>query len=133
MSNMYSEYQTEKTRFSLRNLQNRSDSIFNELQQAERNLATIRDRNTRVITSSGRLDEIKYMREVGLNFMYIELVKNREILKMTLLEDTPIIQIVDYPVLPLQSEKDLQFLDVYIWFFRILPCIILSSCEEVNK
>ena len=33
MSDMYSEYQTEKTRLSLNNLQNRSDSVFNELQQ----------------------------------------------------------------------------------------------------
>ena len=64
MSDMYSEYQTEKTRFSLNNLQDRSDSIFNELQQAEKKLARVKDRNTRVITSSGRLDEIKYMREV---------------------------------------------------------------------
>ena len=49
------------------------------------------------------------MREVQvLNTMYLELVKNLEILKMTLLEDTPIIQVVDYPILPLQSEKNLQ-------------------------
>ena len=33
MSDMYSEYQTEKTRLSLKNLQNRSDSVFYELQQ----------------------------------------------------------------------------------------------------
>ena len=55
MSDMYSEYQTEKTRFSLNNLQNRLDSVFNELQQSERNLASVQDRNTRVVTSSGRL------------------------------------------------------------------------------
>ena len=33
---MYSEYQTEKTRFSLNNLQNRSDSVFNDLQQSQK-------------------------------------------------------------------------------------------------
>ena len=61
--------------------------------------ARVKDRNTRVITSSGRLDEIKYMREVQvLNAMYLELVKNLEMLKMALLEDTPIIQVVDYPI-----------------------------------
>lgn len=106
MKDMYSEYQTEKTRFSLNNLQNRSDSVFNELQRAEINLAKVKDRNTRVTTSSGRLDEIKYMREVQvLNAMYLEIVKNLEILKIALLEDTPIIQIIDYPILPLESEK----------------------------
>ena len=116
MSDMYSEYQTEKTRFTLKNLQNRSDSVFNELQQAERNLAKVKDRNTRVITSSGRLDEIKYMREVKvLNAMYLELVKNLEILKMTLLEDTPIIQVVDYPILPLQSIKKITIFWMFIF------------------
>ena len=38
MSDMYSEYQTEKTRFSLKNLQNRSDSVFNELQQISKEI-----------------------------------------------------------------------------------------------
>ena len=89
MSDMYSEYQTEKTRLSLNNLQNRSDSVFYELQKKyERNLARVKDRNLKVVTSSGRLDEIKYMREVKVLNMYLELVKNLEILKMTLLEDT---------------------------------------------
>ena len=132
MSDMYSEHQTEKTRFSLRNLQNRSDSVFNKLQQAERNLATIRDKNTRVITSSGRLDEIMYMREVQvLNAMYLELVKNREILKMNLLEDTPFIQIVDYPVLPLQSEKRSTIFWMFI--FGFLGFFLVSFSVVVRK
>tara|TARA_Y100001954_G_scaffold190938_1_gene205176 strand:- start:4069 stop:5088 length:1020 start_codon:yes stop_codon:yes gene_type:complete len=132
MSNMYSEHQTEKTRFSLRNLQNRSDSVFNELQQAERNLATVRDKNTRVITSSGRLNEIKYVREVQvLNTMYLELIKNLEILKMTLLEDTPIIQVVDYPVLPLHSEKGSTIFWMFI--FGFLGFFLVSFSVVVRK
>lgn len=106
MSDMYSTYQTEKTRFSLENLQNRADSIFKELKDSERNLARVKDRNTRVINASGRLDEIQYLREVQvLNTMYLELVKNTELVKMNLLDETPIIQIVDRPTLPLSSIK----------------------------
>jgi len=102
MSDMYSTYQTEKTRFSLEKLQNRADSVFNELKDSERNLARVKDRNIRVINSSGRLDEIQYMREVQvLNTMYLELVKNTELLKVNLLEEIPFIQIVDIPTLPL--------------------------------
>ena len=142
MSDMYSEYQTEKTRLSLNNLQNRSDSVFYELQQAERNLARVKDRNLKVITSSGRLDEIKYMREVKvLNAMYLELVKNLEILKMTLLEDTPIIQVVDYPILPLQSVKKPTIFWVCIFgfigflvasFSFVLRKLINDALEEDN-
>ena len=132
MSDMYSEYQTEKTRLSLKNLQNRSDSIFYELQQAERNLARVKDRNTKVITSSGRLDEIKYMREVKvLNAMYLELVKNLEVLKMTLLEDTPIIQVVDYPILPLQSIKKPAIFWVFI--FGLVGFLVTSFYIIVRK
>ena len=118
MSDMYSEYRTEKTRYSLKNLQSRSDSVFSELKRSERNLAKARDRNIRVVTSSGRLDEIKYMREVQvLNTIYLELVKNLEIVKMTLLEKTPIIQVVDTPTLPLQSEKKPAIFWVFIFSF----------------
>ena len=99
MSDMYSEYRTEKTRFSLNNIKFRSDSVFSVLKRSERNLAKARDRNIRVVTSSGRLDEIKYMREVQvLNTIYLELIKNLELVKMTLLEETPIIQVVDFNI-----------------------------------
>ena len=40
-----------------------------------------------------------------LNAMYLEIVKNLEISKITLLNQTPIIQIIDKPILPLQIEK----------------------------
>tara|TARA_B100001540_G_C15814857_1_gene646611 strand:- start:468 stop:1478 length:1011 start_codon:yes stop_codon:yes gene_type:complete len=104
MSDMYSTYQTEKTRFSLEVLQNRADSVFKELKDSETKLARVKDRNIRVINSSGRLEEIQYMREVKvLNTMYLELVKNTELVKMNLLDETPIIQIIDTPKLPLLS------------------------------
>ena len=37
--------------------------------------------------------------------MYLEIVKNLEISKLTLLNQTPIIQIIDRPILPLKVEK----------------------------
>ena len=46
------------------------------------------------------------MREVEvLNTMYLEIIKNLEISKMTLLNKTPIINIIDKPILPLEEEK----------------------------
>ena len=104
ISEMYSVYQTEKTRISLNNLESRSDSIFAELKSSERRLARIKDKNTRVITSSGRLSEIQYMREVQvLNSIYIELRKNIELTNMKLVDEKPLIQVIDLPVLPLEE------------------------------
>ena len=132
MSDMYSTYQTEKTRFSLEVLQNRADSVFKELKDSETNLARVKDRNIRVINASGRLDEIQYMREVNvLNTMYLELVKNTELVKMNLLDDTPIIQIVDTPTLPLLNiNRSTLFWCVvfaFLGFFLVSFLIILRK------
>jgi len=51
------------------------------------------------------LKELQLLRDVEvLNTMYLEIVKNLEISKMTLLNQTPIIHIIDKPVLPLEEK-----------------------------
>ena len=40
-----------------------------------------------------------------LNAMYLEIVKNLELSKITLLNQTPIINIIDEPILPLDEDK----------------------------
>ena len=118
MSQMYSKYQTEKTRQSLKNLELRSDSIFRELKSSERSLARLKDRNLRVINSSGRLNEIQYMRDVQvLNAIYLELIKNTELVKMNLLNETPIIQLIDVPVLPLKHNSRSNLFWAFIFSF----------------
>ena len=142
ISQMYSHYKTEKTRNSLKNLELRSDSIFRELKNSERNFARVKDRNLRVINASGRLDEIQYMREVQvLNAIYLELIKNTELVKMNLLNETPIIQLIDVPVLPLKdiSRSNLfwAFVFSFLGFFMVSFLIIIrklirDTLEEDN-
>ena len=132
MSQMYSNYQTEKTRKSLESLVSRSDSVFRELKNSERNLARVKDRNLRVINASGRLDEIQYMREVQvLNAIYLELIKNTELVKMNLLDETPIIQLIDVPVLPLEhnnrSNLFWAFIFSFLGFFMVSFLIIVRK------
>lgn len=135
MSDMYSTYQTEKTRFSLEVLQNRADSVFKELKDSETKLARVKDRNIRVINSSGRLEEIQYMREVKvLNTMYLELVKNTELVKMNLLDETPIIQIIDTPKLPLLSiNRSTLFWCVVFAFFGLFLVSFLIILRKLVK
>ena len=72
------------------------------------------------------------MREVQvLNAMYLELVKNLEMLKMALLEDTPIIQVVDYPILPLQSVKKPTIF--WIFIFGLIGIFVMSFLVIVRK
>ncbi|MGY8951342.1 MAG: Wzz/FepE/Etk N-terminal domain-containing protein [Flavobacteriales bacterium] len=133
ISQMYSHYQTEKTKKSLKNLELRSDSIFRELKNSERNFARVKDRNLRVINASGRLDEIQYMREVQvLNAIYLELIKNTELVKMNLLNETPIIQLIDVPVLPLEYSNRSSKL-FWVFSFSFLGLFLVSSLIILRK
>ena len=106
MSKMYITHQTAQASKTLDFLTSRSDSIFLELEIAEEEFAKIKDINQRIVKASGRLRELQLMRRVEvLNTMYLEIIKNLELSKITLLNQTPIIQIIDKPILPLQSEK----------------------------
>ena len=107
MSEMYISHQTAQTNNTLDFLSSRSDSVFMELEIAEEEFAKVKDINHRIVKASGRLKELQLMRRVEvLNTMYLEIVKNLEISKLTLLNQTPIIQIIDKPILPLQVEEN---------------------------
>ncbi len=106
MSEMYIAHQTAQASKTLNFLRSRSDSVFIELEIAEEEFAKVKDINQRIVKASGRLKELQLMRSVEvLNTMYLEIVKNLEISKLTLLNQTPIIQIIDRPILPLKVEK----------------------------
>ena len=140
MSEMYIDYQTEKSRNTLNNLYNRSDSIFKDLKISERNFAKVKDNNMRVMTASGRLEELQYMREVEiLQAVYLELRKNIELSHMSVLNETPLIQIVDKPVLPLENINRstlfwiviFSFLGVFtVCFIIILRKLVRDALEE---
>ena len=103
---MYISYQTKQSTNTISFLQNRADSVFVELEKAEQEFARVKDINQRIIKASGRLKELQLMRNVEvLNTMYLELVKNIEVSKLTLLNQTPIIQVIDKPILPLEDTK----------------------------
>ena len=121
MSKMYISHQTKQSSNTIRFLQNRADSVFFELEKAEEDFARVKDINQRIIKASGRLKELRLMRNVEvLNTMYLELVKNLEVSKLTLLNQTPIIQVIDKPILPLKDTKISMGLTVIISFLLAL-------------
>ena len=106
VSKMYVTYKTAQSSNTLDFLQDRADSVFVELEIAEEEFAKVKDINQRIVKASGRLQELQLMRRVEvLNAMYLEIIKNLEISKITLLNETPIIQIIDKPILPLEEDK----------------------------
>ena len=106
MSKMYVKHQTAQAQHTLDFLQKRSDSVFTELKIAEEEFAKIKDINQRIIKLSGRLKELQLMRQVEvLSTMYLEITKNLELSKLTLLNNMPIINIIDKPTLPLKDDS----------------------------
>ena len=106
MIKMYIIHETSQANHTLDFYQDRADSVFAELEIAEQEFARVQDINRRIIKATGRLKELQLMRRVEvLNTMYLEIVKNLELSKITLLNQTPIINIIDKPVLPLEEEK----------------------------
>ena len=131
MSKLYVIYNTVQSRKTLDFIQNRADSVYLELQLAEEEYAKIQDINQRIVKASGRLKELQLMRTVQvLNTMYLELIKNLELSKLTLLKETPIIEVMDEPVLPLEDRKIKPLLLLGIFIFL---AILLSSIYVILR
>tara|TARA_B100000941_G_scaffold95764_1_gene66613 strand:- start:2062 stop:3099 length:1038 start_codon:yes stop_codon:yes gene_type:complete len=131
MGKFYIGYNTSQSRNTLEFIQNRADSVYLELKLAEEEYAKIKDINQRIVKASGRLKELQLMRTVQvLNTMYLELIKNLELSKLTLLKETPIIEVMDGPVLPLKDKK-IKPLVLYAIF--VFLAILFSSIYIVFR
>ncbi|MDP4267260.1 MAG: Wzz/FepE/Etk N-terminal domain-containing protein [Bacteroidota bacterium] len=106
VSDYFSEYKTKKARENVKIIQNRSDSVKRALSASEYELAVFKDRNQNLIKAESYLSQVRLARDVEiLNIMNTEIIKNLELAKMALLNKKPLIQIIDYPVLPLERKK----------------------------
>ena len=103
LESYYTKFQTAKSENSLELLSFRADSVLNELKIAEYKYASYKDANFGIQRAQGLLDEIRLKRNVEiLNVMYLEIVKNLEISKFTLINNKPLLNIIDRPNLPLK-------------------------------
>ena len=102
----YTIFETAKSKNTLDFLSLRADSVLLELKNAEYRYASYKDANFGVQRAKGLLEEIRLERDVEiLNIMYGEIVKNLEISKFTLLNNKPLLNIIDSPTLPLKVNK----------------------------
>ena len=108
MKKMYVAHKTAPLQITVDFLQARADSVLNELNLAQEELAKEIDMNLapqQNRRASAKLKELQLMRRVEmLDAMYFEIIKNLEFSRMTLQNKTPIINIIDRPILPLQVE-----------------------------
>ncbi len=125
----YKEKLNEKNRTNYNQMQYRKDSIAAALRVSEARYAKFQDTNKNLRSARALIEDIRLRRDVEvLNAIYIELVKQVEILNFTLTRETPYLISIDEPVYPLVGKKlDMVGEGIKYAIGGILLCILLLS------
>jgi len=108
VADFYVETKSKKARNNVAILQRQADSIRNELNLAITGVATSTDNtfNLNPALNVNRVPSTKKQIDVQANTAILtQLVANLEMAKVTLLRETPLIQLIDRPILPLKKVK----------------------------
>jgi uncharacterized protein involved in exopolysaccharide biosynthesis len=108
VSKFYVETKTKKSSTNVAILQHQTDSVRNQLNRAISGVAQSSDAipnlnaARQVLRSSGQQRQIDVQANTAI---LTELVKNLELSKLSLRKETPLIQVIDKPILPLPVQK----------------------------
>ena len=108
VSDFYIETKTKKAKYNYEILQKQTDSIRNELNMAINGVAEATDNtyNLNPALNVKRAASSKRQVDVQANTAILtQLVANLEMAKVTLRKETPLIQVIDKPILPLRKDK----------------------------
>jgi uncharacterized protein involved in exopolysaccharide biosynthesis len=105
VSEFYIQTKTKNIKINLDMMEMRADSVRKEYEQALMAQAEFIDQNKNLSKQSEMVEQQKIRTKVQLmGTTYAELVKNIEILKLELVQQTPLIQVIDSPIMPLEIE-----------------------------
>lgn len=108
VSDFYISTKTKKSVQNVAILQHQTDSVRQELNGAINSVASFIDATPNANPGRQILRTSSQRRQVDVQAnqaILTELVKNLELSKMSLRKETPLIQIIDQPILPLEKEK----------------------------
>ena len=108
VSNFYIDTKTKRSTQNIAVLQRLTDSVRNELNSAIKDVASTSDVNPNPNPALQILKVPSQHREVDVEAnttMLTELVKNLELSKIMLRKETPLIQVIDRPILPLEKSQ----------------------------
>jgi hypothetical protein len=126
----YVSTKTQRSRANVNNLQKQADSLVNLLDKKTYSLAVNQDLNQNPARKVALIDaEISTRDKTLLSTMYAEVIRNLEMAKMTLVQETPIIQIVDTPLLPLKKKHTGRITSFIVggFLFVVFSCIFLVA------
>ncbi|SFD73741.1 lipopolysaccharide biosynthesis protein [Flavobacterium phragmitis] len=108
VGNFYVETKSKKARMNMAILEHQVDSVRGELNSAITGVAVANDNtfNLNPALNVRRTPSARRQVDVQANTAILtELVKQSELAKVTLRKETPLIQVIDRPILPLKVEK----------------------------
>jgi hypothetical protein len=106
VTNYYIEIKTQRSKLNLDFIQKRTDSIRNAYNNALYGRAVFSDANINSIRLRATVPVEKQQTDITiLKTSYVELVSALEAAKTSLMRDTPLIQYLDTPVLPLKMNR----------------------------
>ncbi len=104
----YIQTKTKRSATNVKVLQGQADSVKAELLASIKGSASSRQANPNANAALPTLEVGAQRKQVDItanSAMYSEIMKNLEMAKVTLLRETPLIQEIDRPVLPLRKKK----------------------------
>ncbi|NLR61844.1 lipopolysaccharide biosynthesis protein [Chitinophaga polysaccharea] len=102
----YLDVRTQRSRKSIDRLQSQADSLEIMLNRKTYSAAAVQDLNLNPARQQATIGAELAMRDkMILQTMYGEVVKNLELSKISMAQETPIIQIIDTPIMPLEKIK----------------------------
>ncbi|MRG46931.1 lipopolysaccharide biosynthesis protein [Chitinophaga sp. SYP-B3965] len=105
-TDFYVQTKTKRSKINVDKLQEKADSIEELLNRKTYSVAASQDLNRNPGRSVASVNtELASRDKAVLQTMYIEVMKNLEVSRMSMAQEMPIIQVVDSPILPLRKEK----------------------------
>ena len=131
-SEFYVETKSRKAKMNVEILQKQSDSIRAELNRAITGVATATDNvfNLNMAMNVKRTPSARGQVDVQANTaIFTQLVGNLELAKVTLRKETPLVQIIDSPIYPLDKKKSSKLI---FTFFSIFLSVFLVSLYFIS-
>jgi len=128
----YTDGNIAKQKFTYEQAKSKLDSVEKALQSAEYAMAAAQDRNVASVRAKSYLGAMRAQRNVqALTIMYGEALKAAEFSKLSLDYVTPVIQVVDYPLLPLQRTYPSKF--TYLGYALFIGLLVATMIIVVWK
>lgn len=106
VSNFYINTKTSLSKKNIAIMQHIADSIYNQYNNALYKHASSIDHNLNSVRQTTAIPAIKAQTNVAMfGSVYTEITKNIELMKLNMAQETPLIQIIDYPIYPLKKDK----------------------------